>query len=711
MANKPKIYGTCAAGCLWETVHYSDFVQSASLRKIEHNGNLLLEKKHRYRLFKNDTTVDFFGFSVALSLYSDEETESVGSITIPNDQWLDYVEFQPLGVEITDETVVAHYIINGERKTKIFTRDDRVDNATSDSWHVQSITGDAYEINTGDIIISHENNGDGTGITEEQAAQIEQNKADIAENAQAISELETDINTLSNLSQDHAEAIADHKTRLSNCETEIGALSSEINGVNNSFEEFAQGTNATLNEHSVEISQLSSEKANNSDVATLANTVSEIDSALFERTNGTSIYDPETMYVPKVMLSLSDDLIGTVCIDKTSTWDGIVMSATTALVCEPNQRYVLIESDGTCSNAYSVGIYDVNGVLLKWYSSPSDTIIETPANAYYMRVCFANETQRTNLRSIQYYEDSKTFYGYTVGEYPRITEKFILKPTRKPTVIIMHDGGNYDNRAEILAEYGLHGTFCVNSDSIAYMDEEFKNLLTQGHDVALYGGLGTQPSTYVTGTDDKTTWYNYIKGGLDALAEKGVYLPTQYGCRGHKGSKYITEVCKELGFKYISCTYELHSGETMDDDTDIEWVSTYENDPDNALFSPSILSEDTAANRAFVDNAITNNYIVGLFTHNVEDTTTASYNLSTTAYRDILSYVKEKVAAGEIEALTMREFYNKYHDWDGRQRDHARAMGMGSYGMSGTSESTNTTETWTFELEDGSTVTKTVVIA
>jgi len=535
--------------------------------------------------------------------------------------------------------------------------------------------------------------------------------------------------------QDNTEAIADHETRLAHCENiaqdveetvmptlqthdeEISNLSGEINTINGDVEDIAQTLESeikpTLTTHTEQISQLSSEKANNSDVATLVNTVSEIDSALFERTNGTSIYNPDTMYETGKVLKLNDNLIGTNCIDSTTSWGG-AESCTTKLVCEPNQRYVLVGADGNVTNAYNVGLYDVNGVLLKWYDAPGNAaIIETPVNAYYMRVSFVNQEQREKIRSIQYYEESKTFYGYVVGEYPKLVERFVLKEDNaiKPIVIIMHDGGNYDNRAEILAEYGLHGTFCINSDSIAYMDVEFKNLLTQGHDVALYGGLGTQPTTYVTGTDDKTAWYEYIKGGLDALAAKGVYLPTQYGCRGHKGSKYITEVCQELGFKYISCTYELHSGETMDEDTDIEWVSTYENDPDNALFSPSVLSEDTTANRAFVDNAITNNYIVGLFTHNVEDITTASYNLSTTAYRDILSYVKEKVDAGEIEALTMREFYNKYHDWDGQQRDHARAMGMGSYGAIETSESTNTTETWTFELEDGSTVTKAVVIA
>ena len=444
-------------------------------------------------------------------------------------------------------------------------------------------------------------------------------------------------------------------------------------------------------------------------VNSLAQTVEEIDNALFERTNGASIYDPSSNYITGVVLRLSDSLIGTNCIDSTTSWGG-TESCTTKLVCEPNKQYVLVKANGNLGNAYSVGLYDANGILLKWYNAPDpNTIIETPANTYYMRVSFAKQEQREEVRSIQYYEEDKGFYGYTVGEYPKFVEKFVTKPTRKPTVIIMHDAGNYDNRAEILAEYGLHGTFCVNSDSVPYLDVEFKNLLTQGHDIALYGGLGTQPTTYVTGTDDRTAWYNYIKGGLDALAEKGIYLPTQYGCRGHKGSKYITEVCQELGFKYISCTYELYSGETMDSDAYVQWVSTRKNDPDNPLFSPSILSEDTAANRTFVDNAIENNYIVGLFTHNVEDTTTASYNLSTTAYRDILSYVKEKVDAGEIEVLTMREFYNKYHDWEGQQRDYARAMGMGSYGLNGSG--TTNSETWTFELEDGSTVTKDVVIA
>lgn len=40
MANKPKIYANCKAGCLWETVHKDDFQRSAAFirQSVEDNG-------------------------------------------------------------------------------------------------------------------------------------------------------------------------------------------------------------------------------------------------------------------------------------------------------------------------------------------------------------------------------------------------------------------------------------------------------------------------------------------------------------------------------------------------------------------------------------------------------------------------------------------------------------------------------------------------
>ncbi len=53
MSNKPRIYGTCKAGCQWETVHKSDFDASASHipQHIDEDGKCYLELGKEYKIF------------------------------------------------------------------------------------------------------------------------------------------------------------------------------------------------------------------------------------------------------------------------------------------------------------------------------------------------------------------------------------------------------------------------------------------------------------------------------------------------------------------------------------------------------------------------------------------------------------------------------------------------------------------------------------
>lgn len=56
MANKPKIYGFCSAGCRWETVHKDDFLRSASIAEIHPNesGVVTLGASGKYRIYRNE---------------------------------------------------------------------------------------------------------------------------------------------------------------------------------------------------------------------------------------------------------------------------------------------------------------------------------------------------------------------------------------------------------------------------------------------------------------------------------------------------------------------------------------------------------------------------------------------------------------------------------------------------------------------------------
>lgn len=62
--SKPKIYGTCPAGCLWETVHRDEFLNSASIVKVAPQGtNLYLEQGKTYKVKKVEANSTSWGFN------------------------------------------------------------------------------------------------------------------------------------------------------------------------------------------------------------------------------------------------------------------------------------------------------------------------------------------------------------------------------------------------------------------------------------------------------------------------------------------------------------------------------------------------------------------------------------------------------------------------------------------------------------------------
>jgi hypothetical protein len=58
MSDKPKIFASCKAGCLWETVHKDDFEKSASLIRQypqeDEDGSYLLEVGKEYKAIDTD---------------------------------------------------------------------------------------------------------------------------------------------------------------------------------------------------------------------------------------------------------------------------------------------------------------------------------------------------------------------------------------------------------------------------------------------------------------------------------------------------------------------------------------------------------------------------------------------------------------------------------------------------------------------------------
>ena len=74
-----------------------------------------------------------------------------------------------------------------------------------------------------------------------------------------------------------------------------------------------------------------------------------------------------------------------------------------------------------------------------------------------------------------------------------------------------------------------------------------------------------------------------------------------------------------------------------------------------------------------IDNAIANNYILPLFTHNVKEVGD-SQNVSLEIFTKVLQYVKTLADENKVDVLTYRQLFNKYNIEKGKELDYTRIM-------------------------------------
>lgn len=241
----------------------------------------------------------------------------------------------------------------------------------------------------------------------------------------------------------------------------------------------------------------------------------------------------------------------------------------------------------------------------------------------------------------------------------------------KATIMFDFDAGEtYDDRAKILEENGLVGTFHFNLNYIP--NNSIPLYMKGGHDVSLYGGLGEKPTLYI-GEEAENKWYEYIKAGVEWFEKHGIYLGTMYACHVNKGSVGIFNACKKLGFKFVRCSYSVVSGETWDTDADCIYYNTGTNSPYKMPVFGCGMDKSFDEIKTAIDSAVTNNQTICLFTHTLAETT-EGISMSKTIFRQVVEYVKSLKDAGSVDVLNAREYYDKYNQIDGEKRKYNRAM-------------------------------------
>lgn len=118
MNNKPKIHATCKAGCLWETIHKSDFEKSAShvIQYANDNGNYVFELGKEYKIFAPKNAENQFTCSVIFA-YSENGANKTHEITFTNyDQYEEYFTFRLLeAIKNSESEIKIVYEIAGLR--------------------------------------------------------------------------------------------------------------------------------------------------------------------------------------------------------------------------------------------------------------------------------------------------------------------------------------------------------------------------------------------------------------------------------------------------------------------------------------------------------------------------------------------------------------------------------------------------------------------
>ena len=123
----------------------------------------------------------------------------------------------------------------------------------------------------------------------------------------------------------------------------------------------------------------------------------------------------------------------------------------------------------------------------------------------------------------------------------------------------------------------------------------------------------------------------------------------------------------------MSCGYVTPG--TSWEDAGTKFYSWQTNSPNEYVIAPTKIEDITP--EWFDTTFLPQGKVLSIFNHTVIDgeITNPGLQVSTTKYRQIVSKVKELVDAGKVEVLTMREYYNKYHE-DGTSIDYDRLITM-----------------------------------
>lgn len=240
------------------------------------------------------------------------------------------------------------------------------------------------------------------------------------------------------------------------------------------------------------------------------------------------------------------------------------------------------------------------------------------------------------------------------GDYTIALDTFEVNyiPKVKPQILLSFDDANdvlTDNRWTLVNKYGFVATF-ANPDEATSGQESLYEAFSRGWDWALYGGIDDTVSRpdYDNGSVDD--WERYLRTRIEKCEEIGLFEPFAYFSPENRGSSVIEQALRNLGFKMARI-----AGANTDN---ISWFDDY-----NMLYMQTVGVGGSATSSEVlqkIDDAISKNSSIVVFTHKVEDSSTSDANTTVGVYTKILEGIKQRVDAGLCEVSNFTDFFRKW---------------------------------------------------
>ena len=302
-----------------------------------------------------------------------------------------------------------------------------------------------------------------------------------------------------------------------------------------------------------------------------------------------------------------------------------------------------------------------------------------------------------------------TSKSYTKAETDEKIETHISEYHKHKTCVLMNFDASpnfvSDGRKSLLDQYripytvnisisadGVSATYPGSSSGANYIADIIKS----GNDFALYSASSTKPDEdadiYNGGDDSVALFETYVREAITIAENYGVFNPTAWFCRYMRTGTAMNQALINCGIK-ICRGYKY--GVTPAESTN-EYIKNWNNHDKQYFninaqsikshgFEDGETSETSIGTKSMIDTAIENGWDIAPFAHGIYDTAEEAEEnngITKTLFENVLAYIRQKIDAGECEAMTFRDYYRTKYPADGGKNDIARERKYSDFKLS-----------------------------